>query len=57
MKYEVVKSLRNPGSFACEAINYEGEGEITLVEFLSHDSRKLAEEYTTWKNSADAAGH
>ncbi len=51
LQFEVVNSLRFPGNFACEAINHAGEGEITIVEFLSHDSKLLAEEYAAWKNS------
>ncbi len=51
LNFEVVKSLRFPGNYACEAINSDGEGEITIVEFLSHDSRRLADEYAAFKNA------
>jgi len=51
LRFQVVNSLRHPGSYACEAINYAGEGEVTIIEFLSHDSKQLAEEYAAWKNS------
>ena len=51
MEFEVVQSLRNPGSYACEAIDHENEGVATIVEFLSHDSEHLAHEYAAWKNS------
>lgn len=50
-KFQVVQSLRNPGSYACEAIDYDNEGIVIIVEFLAHDSRELAEEYAAWKNS------
>jgi len=36
--------------FAVEAILFDSEGEIITVEFLAHDSKRLAEEYASWKN-------
>lgn len=51
MTFEIVRSLRNPGGYACEAIDYESEGEATIVEFFSGDSEQLAREYAEWKNA------
>jgi hypothetical protein len=51
MKYECVQSKRDQG-WAVEAINHEGEGEISRVLFMGHDAEALAREYASWKNAS-----
>ena len=49
--FQVVTSVRFPGNYACEAIDDNEEGIEIVVEFVAHDSRRLAEEYAAWMNS------
>ena len=35
-----------------EAINHEGEGEISRVLFMGYKAEALAREYASWKNAS-----
>ncbi len=50
MNFEIVPSLRNPGGYACEAIDYDSDGAATIIEFFAGNSQALAQEYADWKN-------
>lgn len=49
MNYELIESKRD-GGWAVEAINHEGEGEISRVLFMGLNAEALAHEYAAWKN-------
>jgi hypothetical protein len=50
MNYECIESKRDRG-WAVEAINHEGEGEISRVLFMGRGAEALALEYAEFKNS------
>ena len=52
LRFELLESSQNPGCFTAQAIDEANEGVIIAVEFVAHDSKKLAEEYVQWKNSS-----
>lgn len=56
MEYQCVRSDRNQG-WAVEAINHEGEGEISRVLFTGYNAQALAREYAQWKNSSTPLQH
>jgi len=47
---EAVESLKFPGDWAVEIIHTDDEGKISFIHFVSHQSKRLAEEYADWKN-------
>jgi hypothetical protein len=51
MEYECIQSKRD-GGWAVEAINYEGDGEISRVLFMGYKAEALAREYAAWKNAS-----
>jgi len=51
-KFELVESSQFPGCYVAQAIDDANEGVIVIVEFVAHDSKRLAEEYIQWKNSS-----
>jgi hypothetical protein len=51
-KFELVESSQFPGCYVAQAIDDTNEGVIVTVEFVAHDSKRLAEEYIQWKNSS-----
>jgi hypothetical protein len=52
MKYECIQSKRDQG-WAVEAINFEGDGEISRVLFTGYNAEGLAREYASWKNASN----
>jgi hypothetical protein len=55
MNYECIESKRDHG-WAVEAIDHEGEGEISRVLFMGLNAEALAHEYERWKNAAQRIG-
>jgi hypothetical protein len=55
MNYECIESKRDHG-WAVEAINHEGEGEISRVLFMGLNAEALAHEYERWKNADQRIG-
>jgi len=51
LKFELTESSQYPECFVAQAIDDSNEGIIISVEFIAHDSKRLAEEYIAWKNS------
>lgn len=51
MNYEVVESSNYPGEWRCEAINFEGDGEISVVLFSGPKAKEKAQEYADWQAS------
>ena len=52
MEFECFRSDRDQG-WAVEAINQDGEGEVSRVLFTGYKAQALAREYTTWKNASN----
>lgn len=51
MNYECIESKRDHG-WAVEAINHEGDGEISRALFMGHEAEARAREYAQWKTAS-----